>query len=471
MEYEELGMAEPVSPIGQYCNSSVLSTSILGVLEVGIPIDDSQTMPLIRDLFLPIHPRFSSIMVSDANEKKLWKKVEVKLEDHVNFPTFPSGLSNEIYDRYFHDYLTKIAMERFPQNKPLWEIHIFKYPTSNAADCVIFKLHQALGDGYSLMGALLSCLQRADNPSLPLTFPSRKSSKFGSDNNRNMFCYVSRIFSTFLNSVKDFGWSIIKSNLLDDDRTPVRSGTDGVEFQPIAITAMMFSLDQLNLIKTKLGVTINDVISGIIFLGTRLYMQEISKESINSRCTALVVLNTRMVGGDYKSIKEMLNPKTKMPWGNRFSFLHVALPKLAEFSNPTDFVFHAHKIIKKKRRSLGVYLNGMLLDTLKKLRGPEAAARYVHKTLRNSSMTISNMIGPVEEMSLADHPISGLYFFGAGFPEDLGVTVISYMGKLRVVLRMAKDHIDPHKFRACVENAFESIYEAANKLPERKRQL
>lgn len=32
-------------------------------------------------------------------------------------------------------------------------------------------------------------------------------------------------------------------------------------------------------------------------------------------------------------------------------------------------------------------------------------------------MTISNMIGPVEEMSLADHPISGLYFFGAGFPE------------------------------------------------------
>lgn len=113
------------------------------------------------------------------------------------------------------------------------------------------------------------------------------------------------------------------------------------------------------------------MISGIIFLGTRLYMQEISKESINSRCTALVVLNTRMVGGDYKSIKEMLNPKTKMPWGNRFSFLHVALPKLAEFSNPTDFVFHAHNIIKKKRRSFAVYLNGMLLHTVKKLRGPE----------------------------------------------------------------------------------------------------
>ena len=115
------------------------------------------------------------------------------------------------------------------------------------------------------------------------------------------------------------------------------------------------------------------MISGIVFLGTRLYMQEISKESINSRCTALVVLNTRMLGGDYKSIKEMLNPKTKMPWGNRFSFLHVALPKLAEVSNPTDFVLRAHKVIEKKRRSFGVYLNGMLLDTVKKIRGPEVS--------------------------------------------------------------------------------------------------
>jgi len=57
----------------------------------------------------------------------------------------------------------------------MWEIHIIKYPTSHAARNVIFKLHHSLGDGFSLMGALLSCLQRVDNPSLPLTFPSIQS--------------------------------------------------------------------------------------------------------------------------------------------------------------------------------------------------------------------------------------------------------------------------------------------------------
>lgn len=53
----------PVSPTGQYFNSSVLSISVLSVLESEIPIDDSLALTLLKDLFLPINPRFSSIMV------------------------------------------------------------------------------------------------------------------------------------------------------------------------------------------------------------------------------------------------------------------------------------------------------------------------------------------------------------------------------------------------------------------------
>ena len=119
--------------------------------------------------------------VTDRKGEKQWKRVEVKLEDHVKIPIFPIGLLPESYDEYLDNYISKIAMNEFPHNKPLWEIHIVKYPTSNAASAIIFKLHHALGDGYSLMGALLSCLQRTDDPSLPLTFPSRQRSESKSD--------------------------------------------------------------------------------------------------------------------------------------------------------------------------------------------------------------------------------------------------------------------------------------------------
>lgn len=54
---------EPVSPTGQYMSSCALSLTTLGFLEFQVPVDDLQPFDLIKDLFLPINPRFSSKMV------------------------------------------------------------------------------------------------------------------------------------------------------------------------------------------------------------------------------------------------------------------------------------------------------------------------------------------------------------------------------------------------------------------------
>ncbi|XAR68010.1 hypothetical protein NMG60_11002986 [Bertholletia excelsa] len=464
LKQEEVG-EEPVSPTGQYFNSSVLSVSVLAVLEILVPIDDSQTMSLLKDLFLPINPRFSSVMVRDKNGVKHWKSVQVNLRDHVHVPIFPAGLTPESYDEYLDDYLTKIAQEQLPQSRPLWEIHIIKYPTRSAKGHVLFKLHHAMGDGFSLMGALLSCLQRADNPSLPLNFPVLRMG-FDSDDKEGFLKRVPRVISGFFNSVWDFGWSILKSSVMEDDRTPIRSGDDGVEFRPITITTLTFSLDQLKLIKSSLKVTINDVITGIIFLGTRLYMKETGHKFGTSNSTALVLMNTRNIAG-YKSVEEMVKPNKDTKWGNQFGFLHVSVPELREeadeSSNPIDFVFQAQETIQRKRNSLAVPLTGKLLDTMRKYRGPEVTAHYIHSTLKNSSMTISNMIGPVEQLALDNHPCAGMYFMVVGVPQSLTITMVSYMGKLRVAVGTEKGHVDSSKYKSCIQKAFEMIFRVAVK--------
>ncbi|XP_050248324.1 wax ester synthase/diacylglycerol acyltransferase 4-like [Quercus robur] len=462
MEFEE-GL-EPVSPTGQYFNSSVLSVSIIAVMEFEIPINNLPSiMSLVKDVFLPINPRFSSIMVTGEKGEKQWKRVEVKLEDHINVPIFPIELSPGSYDEYFDDYISKIAMNHFPQNKPLWEIHIVKYPTSNASGTIIFKLHHALGDGYSLMGALLSSMQRADNPSLPLTFPFCQRSESKSD---RLSRGVSQLVSLIFNTIHDFGWSMLKSNLIEDDRTPIRSGEKGVEFRPITISTMTFSLDHIKFIKDKLGVTINDVITGIIFFGTRLYMQEVSQKSSKADSTAIVLLSTRTVKG-YKSVKEMIKPESDTPWGNQFGLLHVSIPKFTNLksSNPLEFVLKVHKIIRKKRNSSSVYFTGCLLSIMKKLKGPEAASKYIHRASNYSSMSISNMIGPVEQMALVKHPVKGLYFMTVKGPQSLTITMVSYMGNLRVAVGSEKGFLDPHKFKSCVINAFEMTLQAAHDIP------
>nr|KYP69302.1 O-acyltransferase WSD1 [Cajanus cajan] len=409
-------------------------------------------------------------MVQDKDGKKRWKQVDVNLKDHVNIPIFPEGKTVELYDKHFHDYLSSIAMEQLPQSRPLWEVHIINYPTNDASSSVIFKLHHALGDGYSLMGALLSCLQRADDPSLPLSFPSLKQSKQEHSSPKSFCRKFSSMLSSACNTVSDCGWSVLKSSIISDDKTPIRFGDEGADFQPISISSMTFSIDHIKDIKSRLGVTINDVITGIVFYGIRLYMQDMNSESKTSHSTALVLLNTRNIEG-YQSVNDMLNTKANGPWGNKITFLHVPIPKLNETgnSNPLEFIWKSHNTIKRKKQSLGIVLTGTLLEIEGKLRGQEVLAKRIRGTLSKSSVVISNLVGPVQQMSLVNHPVKGLYFTLAGGPESLVISIMSYMGVLRVTLKTEKGFIDEQKLKSCMQSAFQTILQAALEIPHQPK--
>ncbi|WCJ38292.1 O-acyltransferase (WSD1-like) family protein [Euphorbia peplus] len=462
-EYQD-AIVGAVSPIGEYLSTSIISLSIIAVLETEIPFDVSEIESLVGDVFLPINPRFSSIMVANTKREKQWKKVEVNIKDHIKVPIFSTENSTKLYDDSLNEYISKISLQKFQENQPLWEIHIIKYPTKKASGNIIFKLHHALGDGFSLMGALLSCLQRADNPSIPLTFPSSQIHQ-KTRRHRRIFKIVPKIISSIYYTLSDLYSSFsVGYGFVEDEISPIRSGHYGVEFLPSSMVTMSFSLDSIKQIKSKLGVTINDIITGTIFLGTRLYMEAMSKGSGKARATSLVLLNTRMFSG-YKSVQEMVKPNADLPWGNNFTFLTVPIPKLMngldQPQDPLEFIWKARKIIQRKRSSASVYLTAKYIQMLKKFRGPEAVSKFLHGTLKYTSMGISNLMGPIEQMTLTYHPITGFHFSVVGPPQSLRMGMVSYMGELRVAAAVEKDYIDPHKFKFYSERAFDIIFKAA----------
>ncbi|KAK4281009.1 hypothetical protein QN277_012557 [Acacia crassicarpa] len=307
------------------------------------------------------------------------------------------------------------------------------------------------------MGALLSCLQRADHASLPLSFPSLKSSK--SVINKSFSSKFSSIMSLTYNTLVDFCWGILNTSIIEDDKTPIRSGFEAMEqTRSIVISTMTFSMDQIKLIKSTLGVTVNDVITGIIFYGTRLYMQGVDDKSRAAKSTALILMNTRNTES-YQSVNDMLSAQAKGSWGNQVSFLHVPIPQLEDerISNPLDFIWEVHHIIERKKQSLVVPLNGMLLDMETKLKGYEAVAKHIHGAVTK----VTSLIGPSQQMSLANHPIKGLYFTVAGGPDSFMISIMSYMGMVRVTLKTDKYFIDEHKLRSQIKRAFQIILNAA----------
>ncbi|KAK7401952.1 hypothetical protein VNO78_13845 [Psophocarpus tetragonolobus] len=215
--FEENVLA-PLSPMADYFSGSLINVFVLGVLEFEIPIDDSKAEPLLKNTFLPICPRFSSILVTDKKGKRGWKQVEVNVRDHIKIPTFTSTLPLKLYDECFDEYMSKIAMEQFREDKPLWEMHIFN--RSNSVETKGIKI-------------------------MPKKLPET----------------VSMVFK----SAFDFGWSLLKDTVIPDDQTPIRSGHKDVGFRPMTITNVSLSLDSIKEVKNKLmKVSVNDILVAYI---------------------------------------------------------------------------------------------------------------------------------------------------------------------------------------------------------------
>ncbi|XP_043710119.1 wax ester synthase/diacylglycerol acyltransferase 4-like [Telopea speciosissima] len=343
----------PLSPLSQAINSPILSLTITIVFEFEKSFNKSQTIELLRDVLVPTNPRLSCIIFQDTKGVQRWKKVDLKIEDHIIVPTFPSGLSSQDSHKHFYEYLSEISIERLPaERRPPWEVHLIMYPTSNATmSSLVFRLNHALGDGYSLMSAMFSSFKRTDNPSLPITFPSSSLSLSSSSSTRygiRMKCLskMSSFISRCLNTVSDSISTLLQGMFLEDDKTAIRSATPRVEFEPKTIaSAVIFDLGEIRLVKNIVGC----VVAGLMY-----------------------------------------------------------------------------------------------------------------STCKHTSIGISNIIGPMQKVALADNPVNGFYFTVGGVPQSLFFTVMSYMGKLRVITLAEKGFIDSELLISCMKEAFGNILEAAS---------
>ncbi|KAL2928248.1 O-acyltransferase WSD1, partial [Bienertia sinuspersici] len=400
--------------------------------------------------------------------------VEVNIKDHIKVPIFGEGLSREEYNKHFDDYISKIATSKIDQNKPLWELHIFNYPTNinnknSSSATFIFKFHHAIADGTSLMGLVFSFFRRADNPSIPLNFPSSSKRAINSNDKQNhvenvmkVLTFVPKFIVSVFHSFYDFGQSL-RLFYTEDDCSPIRSENNDVS-PNYKYSTVTLSLVDVKRIKTILGVTVNDVVIGILFLGIRLYMREMNNgEIMKTRSTVIITLNIRR-GKGYASPEEMRKGNTKVPWGNRFSAIELPITNLDEddFTNPIEFIIKAHKLILRKRNTpFAQLLLSVFLGVVRTCRGLQAAAETFEQRTKNCSFLLTNMIGPTEKMSLAGHLVKDFYFMPAGLKSSLAVSVMSYMEMLTIGLAIEKGFIDYQRLSACLEKAFHSILQAA----------
>ncbi|XP_051147825.1 wax ester synthase/diacylglycerol acyltransferase 11-like isoform X2 [Andrographis paniculata] len=458
---------EPVTPAGrlfaQPLMDQVINCAIAGESAINLESIKSE----IQKSIMLKHPRFCSVMVTDAAGRQFWRRTEVDVDRHVIIIHEPiSGEEEFVSDEdAVNDYVANLTVSSpLSKEKPLWELHVLV-----AHRAVVFRVHHALGDGISLMSMFLSCCRRLDDPEqapaiagvgAAAILPKRWS----------VWTVVKLVWFTLLYSLE----LILRLMWLSDKTTAV-SGGSGVELWPRRLATARFRIEDMKTVKRAVAeATINDVLFGVIEMGISRYFDLRSNNSLQEgdQITGVAMVNLRPQAGLQDLSKLMnTNANSGSRWGNKFGIIllpvcyhkHNSGSGSGSGSDPLLFVRRAKAMIDRKKLSLEAPFSYMLMDVITHLFGAKLTSILNYQVVCNTTFTVSNVIGPREKITLCGNPVKYMRVTTSSLPHAITMHMLSYAGFADMQILVAKEIIpDPKLLAKCFEDALMEMKEEAS---------
>lgn len=176
------------------------------------------------------------------------------------------------------------------------------------------------------------------------------------------------------------------------------------------------------------------------------------------RLTGVAMVNLRAQPG-IQDLSKLMKGNPEARWGNKFGviLLPVYYHKSGNY-HPLEHLKRAKVMVDRKKHSLEAYFSYLVMSLL----GPKYASLLNHRLLCNTTFTISNVVGPLEEITLEGNPVSSILVNTSSLPHALTMHMLSYAGKAEMQILVAKDLIpDPEFLAKCFEDALLEMKEAA----------
>ncbi|KFK25517.1 hypothetical protein AALP_AA8G125200 [Arabis alpina] len=400
---------EPLSPMARVFQSPGVDYCAVTILGFKTKIKPQVVLDALKHN-VSKHPRFSS-KLSDNGAK--WIETEVNVEDHVVVPFIDPEDIAEDGDGFVDDYISRLTMVPLDRSRPLWDIHILNVQTSDA--------------------------EAVDPDAISTANPSMKRRETVSHGLRN----------------KDWFQRL-------DTKTPLKGGAD-VGSNPKRFYHRIVSLDDIKLIKNAMNMTINDVLLGVTQASLSRYLNRLyeKKNEVDGalasnqnhlpgrlRFRAGCTVNLRSDIG-FKPLADMMAKDSKCGWGNYFSF--IILPfSIGLQTDPLDYLKISKSTMARKKHSYHAALVYLIIKIVLKVLGVKVAATLFNRPVMNITTCVSNVIGPMEEISFRGHPIAYIAPSSYGHSQTLLIHYISY-GKKMIISIAVDPTVIPNPHNICDE--------------------
>ncbi|CAA7039856.1 unnamed protein product [Microthlaspi erraticum] len=460
---------EPLSPMARVFQSPCIDYCAVTTIGFKTKIKPDVVLDALKHN-VSKHPRFHS-KLSDNGAK--WIETEVNVEEHVVVPYIDPEEIGEDGEGFVDDYISRLTWSPLDRSRPLWDIHILNVKTSEAEAVGVIRTHHSLGDGTSMISLILACTHKTSDPTnkLSTSIPSLKRRQTASYNLRNerwfLFSTIGSTVRLIWNTIVDMLLLVATMLFLKDTETPLKGGPD-VGSNPKRFYHRTVSLDDIKLIKNAMNMTINDVLVGITQASLSRYLnQQYDKKNeedgsypnnlpggIRFRAGCTVNLRSEM---GFKPLADMMAKDSKGRWGNYFSF--ITLPfSIGLQTDPLVYLKISKSIMARKKHSYHAALAYLIIKLGQKVLGAEVTARLFNRHVMNTTTCISNVVGPMEEISFRGHPIAYIAPSCYGHSQALLVHFLSYAGKMTISLAVDPTVIpDPHKLCDEMEESLKAM--------------
>ncbi|CAH8303375.1 unnamed protein product [Eruca vesicaria subsp. sativa] len=424
------------------------------------------------------HPRFSSNLSENG---ATWIKTEVNVEDHVAIPYIDSEEIGEDGQCFVDDYISRLTMIPLDRSIPLWDMHILNVKTSDAEAVCVVRTHHSLGDATSLISLMLACTHKTSSDPKDTDIPSlkrRETVPHAGLRKQGWFLRliftVCSIVTLLWNTLVDMLLVLATVLFLKDTNTPLKGGAD-VGRKPKRFYHRAISFDDIKLIKNAMNMTINDVLVGVTQAALSTYLNRLygnKKEEEDGTLTSYpnhlpdrlrfrvgCAVNLRSDTG-LKPLADMMAKDSKCRWGNYVSCIilsfHIGLQ-----TDPLVHLKLSKAMMARKKHSYHAALVYFVVKIVLKVFGIKAAATLFNQPVNNITTFVSNVIGPMDDISFRGNPIVYIALSSYGHSQALLVHYISYAGKMIISLAVDPTIIpDPQKICDDMEESLKSMKDA-----------
>lgn len=359
-------------------------------------------------------PQFRQRVVTGPGGRLKWQDApDFEISDHIQHTRLEKGSRDEL-----QTFVSGILTRDLNRDAPLWQLHVVDNVEGGGA--IVAKVHHCLGDGFALVGVLLSLSDEDPSDAFDDT---HQSSKVG---------FRSKVWDAIADAAKhpeqileatrqsgSVATALGELAMMPFDRdSSLRAELTGIRK---AAWSHAIELDRFKRIARKTSGTVNDVLMATLAGALRNWMRDAGDDVDMAGIRAAIPVNLRPIEEMGKEL------------GNQFGLVFLDLPVESTRRNARlEAVRQSMNVLKESPQavvSFGILgALGLAPEVIEHLAGDLFT--------RKASLVVTNVPGPREPIHLAGKEVDHLMFW-VPHPAllGLGVSLLSYAGEVRIGVR------------------------------------